>query len=155
MRVCVGVGGGDYQQGLPGMGKGLAHNMPLSPQEQDEVRLTAITLFETLASLTGRRWKIFFAEEIKKSMISFLLHLWDPNPKIGIVSVQVSAPVPFPGFIPAEASNQTGLEARPEVLFLFILITSHAYISSFHLLKFVPPYNWEGVSINYKNLSYP
>ncbi|XP_031216164.1 maestro heat-like repeat-containing protein family member 2B isoform X3 [Mastomys coucha] len=51
--------------------------------EQDDVRLTAILLFEDLASLTGRRWKIFFAEEVKKSMISFLLHLWDPNPKIG------------------------------------------------------------------------
>ncbi|XP_057564439.1 maestro heat-like repeat-containing protein family member 2B [Hippopotamus amphibius kiboko] len=51
--------------------------------EQDDVRLTAILLFENLAPLTGRRWKIFFAEEIKKSMISFLLHLWDPNPKIG------------------------------------------------------------------------
>lgn len=65
---------------------GLTHDMPLSPQEQDDVRLTAIFLFENLASLTGRRWKIFFAEEIKKSMISFLLHLWDPNPKIGAVS---------------------------------------------------------------------
>ncbi|KAM4875206.1 maestro heat-like repeat-containing protein family member 2B [Thomomys bottae] len=51
--------------------------------EQDDVRLTAILLFENLASLTGRRWKPFFVEEIKKSMISFLLHLWDPNPKIG------------------------------------------------------------------------
>ncbi|KAM7320796.1 LOW QUALITY PROTEIN: hypothetical protein ACRRTK_020049 [Alexandromys fortis] len=51
--------------------------------EQDDVRLTAIVLFEDLAALTGRRWKIFFAEEVKKSMISFLLHLWDPNPKIG------------------------------------------------------------------------
>ncbi|KAM6156634.1 maestro heat-like repeat-containing protein family member 2B [Erethizon dorsatum] len=51
--------------------------------EQDDVRLTAIILFENLASLTGRQWKTFFAEEIKKSMISFLLHLWDPNPKIG------------------------------------------------------------------------
>ncbi|XP_012863847.2 maestro heat-like repeat-containing protein family member 2B [Echinops telfairi] len=51
--------------------------------EQDDVRLTAICLFENLASLTGRRWKIFYVEEIKKSMISFLLHLWDPNPKIG------------------------------------------------------------------------
>ncbi|XP_005386302.1 PREDICTED: maestro heat-like repeat-containing protein family member 2B isoform X1 [Chinchilla lanigera] len=51
--------------------------------EQDDVRLTAIILFENLASLTGRQWKAFFAEEIKKSMISFLLHLWDPNPKIG------------------------------------------------------------------------
>lgn len=129
--------------------------MPLSPQEQDEVRLTAITLFETLASLTGRRWKIFFAEEIKKSMISFLLHLWDPNPKIGIVSAQVSAPAPFPGFIPARVSTQTELEASSEVLFSMVLRISHDYISSFHLLKFVPPYKWEGVSINYKNPSYP
>uniref|UniRef100_A0A8C0SE52 Maestro heat like repeat family member 2B n=1 Tax=Canis lupus familiaris TaxID=9615 RepID=A0A8C0SE52_CANLF len=57
--------------------------------EQDDVRLTAIFLFENLASLTGRRWKIFFAEEIKKSMISFLLHLWDPNPKIGAACCDV------------------------------------------------------------------
>lgn len=60
--------------------------MLLSPQEQDDVRLTAIILFENLASLTGRQWKTFFSEEIKKSMISFLLHLWDPNPKIAAVS---------------------------------------------------------------------
>lgn len=64
----------------------LTHITHLLPQEQDDVRLTAIFLFENLASLTGRRWKIFFAEEIKKSMISFLLHLWDPNPKVGTVS---------------------------------------------------------------------
>ncbi|KAM6224365.1 maestro heat-like repeat-containing protein family member 2B [Rhynchocyon petersi] len=51
--------------------------------EQDDVRLTAICLFENMASLTGRRWKMFFTEEIKKSLVSFLLHLWDPNPKIG------------------------------------------------------------------------
>lgn len=69
-----------------GLRGGLTHDMYLSPQEQDDVRLTAIFLFENLASLTGRRWKIFFAEEIKKSMVSFLLHLWDPNPKIGTVS---------------------------------------------------------------------
>ncbi|XP_004605640.2 maestro heat-like repeat-containing protein family member 2B [Sorex araneus] len=66
--------------------------------EQDEVRLTAILLFENLASLTGRRWKIFFAEEIKKSMISFLLHLWDPNPKIGIACRDVlTICIPFLG----------------------------------------------------------
>ncbi|XP_074058647.1 maestro heat-like repeat-containing protein family member 2B isoform X2 [Macrotis lagotis] len=52
--------------------------------EQDDVRLTAFSLFEDLASLTGKRWKTFFTEEIKKSMISFVLHLWDPNPKIGL-----------------------------------------------------------------------
>nr|XP_010972756.2 maestro heat-like repeat-containing protein family member 2B [Camelus dromedarius] len=57
--------------------------------EQDDVRLTAILLFENLACLTGRKWKIFFAEEIKKSMISFLLHLWDPNPKIGTACREV------------------------------------------------------------------
>lgn len=69
-----------------GLCGGLTHNTDLSAQEQDDVRLTAVLLFENLASLTGRRWKIFFAEEIKKSMISFLLHLWDPNPRIRTVS---------------------------------------------------------------------
>ncbi|CAO2592452.1 Maestro heat-like repeat-containing protein family member 2B, partial [Lemmus lemmus] len=59
--------------------------------EQDDVRLTAIALFEDLAALTGRRWKIFFVEEVKKSMISFLLHLWDPNPKIGAACRDVLA----------------------------------------------------------------
>ncbi|XP_012577231.1 PREDICTED: maestro heat-like repeat-containing protein family member 2B [Condylura cristata] len=66
--------------------------------EQDDVRLTAILLFENLASLTGRRWKIFFAEEIKKSMISFLLHLWDPNPKISAACRDVLViSIPFLG----------------------------------------------------------
>uniref|UniRef100_F6SLI3 Maestro heat like repeat family member 2B n=1 Tax=Macaca mulatta TaxID=9544 RepID=F6SLI3_MACMU len=66
--------------------------------EQDDVRLTAIFLFEDLASLTGRRWKIFFAEEIKKSLISFLLHLWDPNPKIGVACRDVlMVCIPFLG----------------------------------------------------------
>nr|KAF6490279.1 maestro heat like repeat family member 2B [Molossus molossus] len=66
--------------------------------EQDDVRLTAIVLFENLASLTGRRWKIFFAEEIKKSMISFLLHLWDPNPKVGAACLDVlMVSIPFLG----------------------------------------------------------
>ncbi|XP_016079611.1 PREDICTED: maestro heat-like repeat-containing protein family member 2B [Miniopterus natalensis] len=66
--------------------------------EQDDVRLTAIVLFENLASLTGRRWKIFFAEEIKKSMISFLLHLWDPNPKVGAACRDVlMVSIPFLG----------------------------------------------------------
>ncbi|XP_006774625.1 PREDICTED: maestro heat-like repeat-containing protein family member 2B [Myotis davidii] len=66
--------------------------------EQDDVRLTAIALFENLASLTGRRWKIFFAEEIKKSMISFLLHLWDPNPKVGAACHDVLVvSIPFLG----------------------------------------------------------
>ncbi|XP_058536132.1 maestro heat-like repeat-containing protein family member 2B isoform X2 [Ochotona princeps] len=66
--------------------------------EQDDVRLTAISLFENLASLTGKRWKAFFAEEIKKSMISFLLHLWDPNPKIGTACREVLVVcIPFLG----------------------------------------------------------
>uniref|UniRef100_A0A8I5TBY2 Maestro heat like repeat family member 2B n=1 Tax=Pongo abelii TaxID=9601 RepID=A0A8I5TBY2_PONAB len=66
--------------------------------EQDDVRLTAIFLFEDLASLTGRRWKIFFAEEVKKSLISFLLHLWDPNPKIGVACRDVlMVCIPFLG----------------------------------------------------------
>nr|XP_054540371.1 maestro heat-like repeat-containing protein family member 2B isoform X2 [Pan troglodytes] len=66
--------------------------------EQDDVRLTAIFLFEDLAPLTGRRWKIFFAEEIKKSLISFLLHLWDPNPKIGVACRDVlMVCIPFLG----------------------------------------------------------
>ncbi|XP_036994401.2 maestro heat-like repeat-containing protein family member 2B [Artibeus jamaicensis] len=66
--------------------------------EQDDVRLTAIVLFENLASLTGRRWKMFFAEEIKKSMISFLLHLWDPNPKVGAACRDtLTVSIPFLG----------------------------------------------------------
>lgn len=85
--------------------------MHLSPQEQDDVRLTAIFLFENLASLTGRRWKIFFAEEIKKSMISFLLHLWDPNPKIGAVSGPCTDTCPL--LPPLRSVSESGL-AEPE-----------------------------------------
>uniref|UniRef100_A0A7N4NP21 Maestro heat like repeat family member 2B n=1 Tax=Sarcophilus harrisii TaxID=9305 RepID=A0A7N4NP21_SARHA len=66
--------------------------------EQDDVRLTAFFLFEDLASLTGKRWKMFFTEEIKKSMISFVLHLWDPNPKIGTACRDaLAACIPFLG----------------------------------------------------------
>ncbi|XP_056680551.1 maestro heat-like repeat-containing protein family member 2B isoform X2 [Monodelphis domestica] len=66
--------------------------------EQDDVRLTAFLLFEDLASLTGKRWKMFFTEEIKKSMISFVLHLWDPNPKIGTACRDaLAACIPFLG----------------------------------------------------------
>uniref|UniRef100_A0A4X2JY15 Maestro heat like repeat family member 2B n=1 Tax=Vombatus ursinus TaxID=29139 RepID=A0A4X2JY15_VOMUR len=66
--------------------------------EQDNVRLTAFILFEDLASLTGKRWKMFFTEEIKKSMISFILHLWDPNPKIGTACRDaLAACIPFLG----------------------------------------------------------
>lgn len=87
--------------------EGTACEMPLSPQEQDDVRLTAILLFENLASLTGRQWKTFFAEEIKKSMISFLLHLWDPNPKISAVSGTPQRPAPLLSTGPRGASSQT------------------------------------------------
>ncbi|KAM8812636.1 maestro heat-like repeat-containing protein family member 2B [Rhynchonycteris naso] len=66
--------------------------------EQDDVRLTAVLLFENLASLSGKKWKIFFLEEIKKSMISFLLHLWDPNPRVGAACRDVlMVSIPFLG----------------------------------------------------------
>jgi hypothetical protein len=89
----------------------------LSPQEQDDVRLTAISLFEDLATLTGRRWKIFFAEEVKKSMISFLLHLWDPNPKIGAVSSPAdtfTSPL-TPGLRCMNKPSLSESKTRPEV----------------------------------------
>lgn len=90
--------------------------MHLSPQEQDDVRLTAIVLFENLASLTGRRWKIFFAEEIKKSMISFLLHLWDPNPKVGAVSGPRTDPCTFSSSCARKRLDFTSSPAHSPIL---------------------------------------
>lgn len=100
-----------------GLCGGLTHNTDLSAQEQDDVRLTAVLLFENLASLTGRRWKIFFAEEIKKSMISFLLHLWDPNPRIRTVSGPCTDTCTSSSLHGREGAGKPGLagpEARSE-----------------------------------------
>ncbi|XP_035147516.1 maestro heat-like repeat-containing protein family member 2B isoform X3 [Callithrix jacchus] len=99
--------------------------------EQDDVRLTAIFLFEDLASLTGKRWKIFFAEEIKKSLISFLLHLWDPNPKIGVACRDVLIVcIPFLGL-----QELYGAKKNQEILWILHTHSYTFFTSSWEIIR--------------------
>uniref|UniRef100_A0A6I8N0S1 Maestro heat like repeat family member 2B n=1 Tax=Ornithorhynchus anatinus TaxID=9258 RepID=A0A6I8N0S1_ORNAN len=52
--------------------------------EQDEVRLNSIQLFGILAEKATSSKRPFFKGEMKKTLTAFFLHLWDPNPQIGL-----------------------------------------------------------------------
>ncbi|XP_065438557.1 protein maestro-like [Chrysemys picta bellii] len=53
--------------------------------EDDALRSMAFVLFGILARLTKRKWKTYFADQVKKSWVTLLLHLQDPNPEISMV----------------------------------------------------------------------
>uniref|UniRef100_A0A674K2I5 Maestro/Maestro-like HEAT-repeats domain-containing protein n=1 Tax=Terrapene triunguis TaxID=2587831 RepID=A0A674K2I5_9SAUR len=52
--------------------------------EDDALRSMAFVLFGILARLTKRKWKTYFANQVKKSWVTLLLHLQDPNPEISM-----------------------------------------------------------------------
>ncbi|XP_029769893.1 maestro heat-like repeat-containing protein family member 2B, partial [Terrapene carolina triunguis] len=52
--------------------------------EDDALRSMAFVLFGILARLTKRKWKTYFADQVKKSWVTLLLHLQDPNPEISM-----------------------------------------------------------------------
>ncbi|XP_026503687.2 maestro heat-like repeat-containing protein family member 2B [Terrapene carolina triunguis] len=51
----------------------------------DALRSMAFVLFGILARLTKRKWKTYFADQVKKSWVTLLLHLQDPNPEVSMV----------------------------------------------------------------------
>ncbi|CAM4608270.1 unnamed protein product [Lepidochelys kempii] len=62
---------------------------PLQPilirlQEDDALRLWAFVLFGILACLTKRKWKAYFADQVRQSWVTLLLHLQDPNPRVSV-----------------------------------------------------------------------
>uniref|UniRef100_A0A674IIL5 Maestro/Maestro-like HEAT-repeats domain-containing protein n=1 Tax=Terrapene triunguis TaxID=2587831 RepID=A0A674IIL5_9SAUR len=58
--------------------------------EDDALRSMAFVLFGILARLTKRKWKIYFADQVKKSWVTLLLHLQDPNPEVSMVRPTVT-----------------------------------------------------------------
>ncbi|CAM5124940.1 unnamed protein product, partial [Natator depressus] len=52
--------------------------------EDDALRLLSFVLFGILARLTKRKWKGYFAEQVRQSWGTLLLHLQDPNPRVSV-----------------------------------------------------------------------
>ncbi|XP_050805291.1 protein maestro-like [Gopherus flavomarginatus] len=50
--------------------------------EDDALRSMAFVLFGILAQLTKKKWKAYFTEQVRKSWVTLLLHLQDPNLKV-------------------------------------------------------------------------
>uniref|UniRef100_A0A8C0QS98 Maestro/Maestro-like HEAT-repeats domain-containing protein n=1 Tax=Chelonoidis abingdonii TaxID=106734 RepID=A0A8C0QS98_CHEAB len=49
--------------------------------EDDPLYSLAFVLFGILARLTKRTWKAYFADQVRQSWVTLLLHLQDPNPQ--------------------------------------------------------------------------
>ncbi|CAM4603700.1 unnamed protein product [Lepidochelys kempii] len=52
--------------------------------EDDALRLWSFVLFGILARLTKRKWKGYFAEQVRQSWVTLLLHLQHPNPRVSV-----------------------------------------------------------------------
>ncbi|XP_039353421.1 maestro heat-like repeat-containing protein family member 2B [Mauremys reevesii] len=52
--------------------------------EDDALRSMAFVLFGILAQLTKKKWKAYFAKQVRKSWVTLLLHLQDPIPKVSM-----------------------------------------------------------------------
>ncbi|TFJ95268.1 carbohydrate kinase [Platysternon megacephalum] len=57
---------------------------PYFDDEDDALRSTAFVLFGILARLAKRKWKAYFADQVRKSWVTLLLHLQDPNPEVSM-----------------------------------------------------------------------
>nr|XP_005300430.1 protein maestro-like [Chrysemys picta bellii] len=52
--------------------------------EDNALRSLAFVLFGHLAHLTKRKWKAYFADQVRQSWVTLLLHLQDPKPKVSM-----------------------------------------------------------------------
>ncbi|KAM9111719.1 protein maestro-like, partial [Pangshura tecta] len=52
--------------------------------EDDALRSVAFLLFGILARMTKKKWKAYFAEQVRKSWVTLLLHLQDPSLKVSM-----------------------------------------------------------------------
>ncbi|XP_050805187.1 maestro heat-like repeat-containing protein family member 2B [Gopherus flavomarginatus] len=64
--------------------------------EDDALRSMAFVLFGILAQLTKKKWKAYFTEQVRKSWVTLLLHLQDPNLEVSTVFVPVCLCTPGP-----------------------------------------------------------
>ncbi|CAM4719777.1 unnamed protein product [Caretta caretta] len=84
--------------------------------EDDALRLLSFVLFGILARVTKRKWKGYFAEQVRQSWVTLLLHLQDPNPR---VSVECRATfhlcVPFLGLKRLQTAVNEHLDSTAEL----------------------------------------
>ncbi|CAM4332181.1 unnamed protein product, partial [Lepidochelys kempii] len=57
---------------------------PTLTTEDNALRLLSFVLFGILARLTKRKWKGYFADQVRQSWVTLLLHLQDPNPRVSV-----------------------------------------------------------------------
>uniref|UniRef100_A0A452GMG6 Maestro/Maestro-like HEAT-repeats domain-containing protein n=1 Tax=Gopherus agassizii TaxID=38772 RepID=A0A452GMG6_9SAUR len=58
--------------------------------EDHALRSVDFVLFGILAQLTKKKWKAYFTEQVRKSWVTLLLHLQDPNPQVSMVRLTVT-----------------------------------------------------------------
>ncbi|XP_044851142.1 protein maestro-like [Mauremys mutica] len=61
-----------------------------SKKKDDALCSLAFVLFGILARLTKRKWKAYFADQVRQSWVTLLLHLQDPNPEVSMVRPTVT-----------------------------------------------------------------
>ncbi|XP_050825376.1 maestro heat-like repeat-containing protein family member 2B isoform X1 [Gopherus flavomarginatus] len=59
-------------------------------EEDHALHSVAFVLFGILAQLTKKKWKVYFTEQVRKSWVTLLLHLQDPNPQVSMVRLTVT-----------------------------------------------------------------
>lgn len=59
-------------------------------QEDDMLRSLAFVLFGILARSAKSKWKAYFADQVRQSWVTLLLHLQDPSPKVSMVRTTVT-----------------------------------------------------------------
>ncbi|KAH1176203.1 hypothetical protein KIL84_020937 [Mauremys mutica] len=65
--------------------RGLGNIVNGAPEKEDDVLCSfAFVLFSIQALMTKKKWKVYFADQVRKSWVTLLLHLQDPNPKVSM-----------------------------------------------------------------------
>uniref|UniRef100_A0A8C8RJC4 Maestro/Maestro-like HEAT-repeats domain-containing protein n=1 Tax=Pelusios castaneus TaxID=367368 RepID=A0A8C8RJC4_9SAUR len=58
--------------------------------EDDGLRSLAFALFGILARSAKRKWKAYFAAQVRESWVTLMLHLQDPSPRVSMVRTIVT-----------------------------------------------------------------
>ncbi|XP_050825377.1 maestro heat-like repeat-containing protein family member 2B isoform X2 [Gopherus flavomarginatus] len=62
-----------------------AYQETVHSTEDHALHSVAFVLFGILAQLTKKKWKVYFTEQVRKSWVTLLLHLQDPNPQVSMI----------------------------------------------------------------------
>ncbi|XP_075764641.1 protein maestro-like [Pelodiscus sinensis] len=58
--------------------------------KDNTLRALAFVLFGILAGSAKRKWKDYFAKQVRQSWVTLLLHLQDPSPEVSMVRMTVT-----------------------------------------------------------------